>query len=145
MVSALTDISLPSMAVAFCFMTIFKLAAMTCSGSSITAPGLLLDTRVPSGFKARSAKTSRATFRPTFSPASIQAEPTSPTPVTVPRNVYAGILAIRESGLTNMLDRPTVTRLARKMGFKDAAAWLADPTNRRAYAEGIFRGFKPLE
>jgi len=73
------------------------------------------------------------------------AEPTSPTPVTVPRNVYAGILAIRESGLTNMLDRPTVTRLARKMGFKDAAAWLADPTNRRAYAEGIFRGFKPLE
>lgn len=71
--------------------------------------------------------------------------PTGPTPVVVPRNVYAGILALRASGLTNMLDRPTVTRLARKFGFEETAAWLADRANHRAYAEGIFKGFKPQE
>jgi len=70
-------------------------------------------------------------------------EPTSPRPVAVPRNVYAGILAIRASGLTNMLDRPMVTKLARKMGFREAADWLADRSNHRAYAEGIFRGLVP--
>ena len=73
------------------------------------------------------------------------AEPALPNPIVVPRNVYAGILAIRDSGLTNMLDRPTVTRLARKMGFREAAAWLAAPTHHQAYAQGIFRGFKPQE
>ena len=68
---------------------------------------------------------------------------TGPVPVVVPPSVYAGILAIRASGLTNMLDRPTVTRLAGKFGFDEAAAWLADRANHRAYAEGIFRGFAP--
>ena len=65
--------------------------------------------------------------------------------MTVPRNVYAGILAIRASGLTNMLDRPMVTKLARKLGFREAADWLADGANHRTYAEGIFRGFAPEE
>lgn len=65
--------------------------------------------------------------------------------MAVPRNVYAGILAIRESGLTNMLDRPRVQALCKQMGFGDAAGWLADPANRKAYAEGIFRGFEPQE
>ena len=69
--------------------------------------------------------------------------PTGPVPVVVPQSVYAGILAIRASGLTNMLDRPTVARLARKFGFDEAAAWLDDRANHRAYAEGIFRGFVP--
>jgi hypothetical protein len=70
-------------------------------------------------------------------------ERAGPTPVVVPRNVYAGLLAIRASGLTNMLDRPMVTKLATRMGFREAARWLADPDNRKAYAEGIFRGFAP--
>ena len=66
-----------------------------------------------------------------------------PIPVTVPREVYLGILAVRASGLTNMMDRPMVTRLARKLGFREAADWLADPANHKAYAEGIFRCFVP--
>jgi hypothetical protein len=64
-------------------------------------------------------------------------------PVKVPRNVHAGILAIRDSGLTNMLNRPEVARLAHRMGFAEAARWLDAPANRKAYAEGIFRGFAP--
>ena len=73
------------------------------------------------------------------------AETTGPTPVTVPQAVHEGILAVRDSGLTNMLDRPRVTKLAREMGFGEAAEWLADPANHRAYAQGIFRGFRAKE
>jgi hypothetical protein len=76
-------------------------------------------------------------------PAPEPAADDGPTPVVVPKEVYLGILAVRASGLTNMLDRPMVTRLARKLGFREAADWLADPGNHRAYAEGIFKGFKP--
>ena len=64
-------------------------------------------------------------------------------PVKVPRNVHAGILAIRDSGLVNMLGRPEVARLAHAMGFEEAARWLDNPANRKAYAKGIFRGFAP--
>ena len=64
-------------------------------------------------------------------------------PIKVPRNVHAGILAIRDSGLTNMLARPEGARLAHRMGFQEAALWLDDPANRKAYAEGVFRGFAP--
>ena len=72
-------------------------------------------------------------------------EPAGPSPVTVPHKVYVAVLAIRASGLTNMLDLPAVTGLARKLGFPVAARWLDDPANRKAYAEGIFRGFKAEE
>ena len=72
-------------------------------------------------------------------------QPTGPMPVAVPHKVYVAVLAIRASGLTNMLDRPTVARLARKLGFPAAARWLDDPANRKVYAEGIFRGFKAEE
>jgi hypothetical protein len=64
-----------------------------------------------------------------------------PMPVRVPREVLRGIEAVRVSGATNMLSRPDVIRLARKMGHREAAAWLADPANQGTYAEGIFRGF----
>ena len=63
--------------------------------------------------------------------------------VVVPLAVYNGISAVRDSGKTNMFDLPMVTTLAKRMGFSKAAKWLADPANRRTYAEGIFRGFKP--
>lgn len=71
--------------------------------------------------------------------------PTEPTPVAVPRAVYEGIDAARESGMFNMLDLPAIAGLTRQLGFDEAADWLADRANRKAYAEGIFRGFKPQE
>lgn len=71
--------------------------------------------------------------------------PTGPTPVTVPLAVYEGILAARDSGMFNMMDLPAIAGLTRQLGFDEAADWLNDRRNRRAYAEGIFKGFRPQE
>ena len=60
--------------------------------------------------------------------------------VKVPNEVLKGIMAVRDSGLTNMLDRPVVAQLAEQMGFVEAARWIE--THRKEYAEGIFRGFE---
>jgi hypothetical protein len=78
-------------------------------------------------------------------PAAEASEPDSPTPVTVPRAVHEGIAAVRDSGMFNMLDLPAVAGLARQLGFDEAADWLNDRGNRKAYAEGIFRGFRAEE
>jgi len=72
-------------------------------------------------------------------------EPAGPTPVAVPRAVYEGIVAARDSGMFNMLDLPAIAGLTRQLGFDEAADWLLDRQNRRTYAEGIFRGFKAQE
>ena len=68
--------------------------------------------------------------------------PESPTPVPIPERVYRVIDSIRRSGITNMLDRPLVVRVAREMDFPDAAAWIE--ANKKQYAEGVFRGFLPV-
>ena len=60
--------------------------------------------------------------------------------VKVTRPVLEGIEAVRDSGLTNMLDRPVVILLARQAGFEEAAQWIE--THTRQYAEGIFHGFE---
>jgi len=66
-------------------------------------------------------------------------------PVRVRRAVLAGIEAVRQSGLTNMLDRPVVAKLAEAFGFDEAAVWIR--AHREEYANGLFRGFvaKPGE
>jgi hypothetical protein len=59
--------------------------------------------------------------------------------ISVPAVVWQGIDAVRLSGLTNMLDRPKVIRIARELDFSEAAGWIeAHPKD---YAEGVFRGF----
>ena len=63
--------------------------------------------------------------------------------VRVPKAVLEGLEAVRTSGLTNMLDRPVVARLASEFGFERAARWVE--THRKDYAEGIFRGFEATE
>ena len=62
--------------------------------------------------------------------------------VPIPAEVLQGIEAVRRSGRTNMLDRPAVAAVALDLGHAEAAFWLDDPTNRKAYAEGVFRGFQ---
>ncbi len=62
------------------------------------------------------------------------------TKIQVPKEVLDGLLAVRDSGLTNMFDRPVVSRLARRMGFRKTARWIE--THRKEYAEGVFRGFE---
>jgi hypothetical protein len=71
--------------------------------------------------------------------------PTGKNPVAVPRAVYKGIEAARRSGMYNMLDLPAIAGLTRQLGFDEAADWLNDRRNRKTYAEGIFRGFRPAE
>ncbi len=61
------------------------------------------------------------------------------TPVEVPPDVLEGLEAVRDSGETNMLDRPAVASLAYTFGYPDAAAWVEE--NPRLYSEGVFRGF----
>jgi hypothetical protein len=65
------------------------------------------------------------------------------TKVRVPKAVLDGLEAVRQSGLTNMLDRPVVAELARDVGFDEAARWVED--HRGQYAEAIFHGFETTE
>jgi hypothetical protein len=63
--------------------------------------------------------------------------------VQVPQKVLDGLMAVRDSGLTNMMDRPMVARLAARMGFEATAVWVR--THTKDYAEGVFHGFAPQE
>ena len=62
--------------------------------------------------------------------------------VAIPPEVLRGIEAVRRSGRTNMLARDVVAAIALELGHIDAAFWLDDKANHKAYAEGIFRGFR---
>ena len=66
-------------------------------------------------------------------------EDDAPVRIPVPALVWRGIDAVRLSGLTNMLDRPEVVRIARELDFTEAAGWIA--AHPKEYAEGVFRGF----
>ena len=59
-------------------------------------------------------------------------------PVPVPAAVYEGLEAIRQSGATNMFDRPRVIELAEMMGYAETAEWVRD--HRSEYARLIFAG-----
>lgn len=60
--------------------------------------------------------------------------------VIVPAIVLEGLEAVRDSGLTNMFDRPMVVKLAKKFGYSETASWIT--SNQKLYAEGIFKGFE---
>lgn len=64
-------------------------------------------------------------------------------PIKVPKPVLDGIAAVRNSGATNMFDRPMVAKLCAEMDFHEAALWVND--NRKLYSEGIFQGFEAEE
>lgn len=60
--------------------------------------------------------------------------------VRVAPEVREGLEAVRLSGLTNMLDRPAVARIAAAMGYDACAHWVRE--HRALYARGIFHGFE---
>ena len=62
-----------------------------------------------------------------------------PAPVTVPAAVWHGLEAVKDSGTTNMLDRPAVIKIAEFLGFHETARWIEG--HHGQYAEGLFRGF----
>lgn len=59
--------------------------------------------------------------------------------VEISREVFEGLEFIRQSGATNMLDRPTVLQLAREWEFYATADWI-ESVDRRTYGELIFKG-----
>jgi adenine deaminase len=65
------------------------------------------------------------------------------TPVSIPAAVYEGLEAVRQSGYTNMLDRPRVIELAEMMGYDETAEWVRD--HRSEYAALLFAGVKVME
>ena len=53
-----------------------------------------------------------------------------PTEAAPPQPFEKALLAVRDSGLTNMLDHPAVARLAREFGYPEVADWIgAHPTD----------------
>ena len=59
-------------------------------------------------------------------------------PVPVSAAVYAGLAAIRRSGLTNMCDRARVIKIADLWEYDETAAWVR--THRAEYARLLFAG-----
>lgn len=67
-------------------------------------------------------------------------ESDTPGRVRVPQAVLDAIEDVRDSGLTNMMDRTAVQRIANDLEHYETVIWLED--NRKLYAEGLFRGFE---
>ena len=65
--------------------------------------------------------------------------------IKIPAAVFQGIEAVRQSGRTNMLARDVVAAIALELGYVDAAFWLTDKANHKAYAQGISNGFEETE
>lgn len=57
---------------------------------------------------------------------------------TMSETIREQILAIRDTGRTNMFDVPMVQRIADEMGFYELVCWLKD--HRREYAHFIMTG-----
>ncbi len=62
-----------------------------------------------------------------------------PEPITVPAAVWRGLEAVKDSGATNMLDRPAVIKIAEFLGFHETARWIE--AHHGPYSEGLFKGF----
>ena len=62
-----------------------------------------------------------------------------PAPITVPAAVWQGLEAVKDSGATNMLDRPAVIKIAEFLRFHETARWIEG--HHGPYAEGLFKGF----
>lgn len=56
----------------------------------------------------------------------------------MPNKVRQQILAVRDSGLTNMLDIHAVQRIAFEMGYNELVCYIEE--NRREYVQFIFTG-----
>jgi hypothetical protein len=71
-------------------------------------------------------------------------QPETKNRVPIPKAVFDGFEFIRQSGATNMLDRPMVLNLAREWGFPETANWIED-AGTATYAQLIFHGPEVIE
>lgn len=51
----------------------------------------------------------------------------------IPEGAIEGLMAVRETGQTNMFARNAVADLAESMGHDDTADWMRDKANSEAY------------
>ena len=65
--------------------------------------------------------------------------------IKVPREVYKGLQAVRESGAVDMLSRMDVVVKAHYLGYPQTRDWVAADENFYAYARGVFEGFEVEE
>ena len=61
--------------------------------------------------------------------------------IQVPRPVYEGLEAVRQSGAISMFDYGSVLQMTDLLNNKDAARWLRD--HKREYLEGVIYGIEP--
>lgn len=64
----------------------------------------------------------------------------TPQPIKVPKDVYAGIMTVRDLGEANMLDTNAVINLCFKHNFNGAAYWILN--HRKEYSRTIFYGME---
>ena len=64
-------------------------------------------------------------------------------PIYVPKSVYQGLEAVRQSGAVNMFDYWSVLRKTTMLNNKDAARWLQD--HKREYLQGVLYGIASEE
>jgi len=60
--------------------------------------------------------------------------------IKVSEAVYNGLVAVRDSGETNMIDYQTVMELALDYGYTETVDWMEG--HKSEYAKGIFEGFE---
>lgn len=63
--------------------------------------------------------------------------------IYVPKSVYQGLEAVRQSGAVNMFDYASVLRMTTMLNNKEAASWLQD--HKREYLQGVLYGIVPEE
>src|SRR5690554_3347191 len=71
-------------------------------------------------------------------------QPDSNSSVQITRPVFDGLEVIRQSGATNMLDRPVVLELAREWGLTDLADWI-ERVDTGTYGQLIIQGADIIE
>lgn len=71
-------------------------------------------------------------------------QPETKNRVPIPKAVFDGFEFIRQSGATNMLDRPMVLNLAWEWDFTETAKWI-ESVGTATYARLIFQGPEVIE
>lgn len=59
------------------------------------------------------------------------------------QDIIDGILAVRDTGLTNMFDVAVVIDIAKALGYNTTAKWIQ--ANMIEYAKGIIQGYEVAE
>jgi hypothetical protein len=56
------------------------------------------------------------------------------------QEVLDGILAVRDTGLTNMFNIGMVIKIAKTLGYNNTTTWIQD--NMREYVKGVIQGYE---